>query len=375
MPLRLEAPKAGRTPYYRVRGKYLGITVDRSAETPEKRAAETIKRRWEREIERGEYQDPRAKPEPVVEKPTFLAAAVAYMRAGGERTFLNPIIEMTGQYALNDRLITDIDQIAVDNAAGVLFPNVSGATQNRQFYTPVIAVLRRAGIARLFQRPKGANGNRSTSWMEPEQAFALIIEASKIDPEFGLLCLTLCYTGMRISEALNARLKDLHLDRAELQVPMTKNGEPRLVHLPPVVMQALRTQPARRVHTPARGGFGFAKGEGGTGPRDGGVPFLERHPESKLFRFHAGGALRTMLSGAMKNANLSFPRRQGGFHLMRHTWASWMRKFGGLDTSGLVSTGVWKDRGSAARYEHLNVSDEARRADTLPVPPRTLKSV
>lgn len=368
MPLYLEAPKTGRSPYYRVRGKYLGIAVDRSAQTSEERAAKTIKKRWEREIERGEYKDPRAKPARVDDKPTFLAAAVAYMQAGGERKFLSPIIEMTGEHALTGRLIHDIDQMMLDHAAGTLFPNGSPATRNRQFYTPVIAVLRRAGIARTFQRPKGANGNRSTSWLEPEQAFALIAEARKLDTEFGLLLATLCYTGMRISEALGARLRDLHLDRAELMIAKTKNDEPRLVHLPPVVVQWFRTQPPRRIHK----GAGFL---GGRAPDDAGVAFLQRHQEAKLFRFHDGGAVRELLATSMKTAGLSFPRRQCGFHLLRHTWASWMRKFGGLDTTGLVSTGVWKDRGSAARYEHLNVTEEARRADSLPVPPRVFKAV
>jgi hypothetical protein len=47
-----------------------------------------------------------------------------------------------------------------------------------------------------------------------------------------------------------------------------------------------------------------------------------------------------------------------------------MRRYGGLDTSGLTETGRWRDRSSAARYEHLDVTEEARKADLLPVPKR-----
>jgi integrase len=61
------------------------------------------------------------------------------------------------------------------------------------------------------------------------------------------------------------------------------------------------------------------------------------------------------------------PRRQRGFHLFRHTWATWMRRYGGLDTSGLLETGAWRDRSSAARYEHLDATEEAQKADLLPV--------
>ena len=31
------------------------------------------------------------------------------------------------------------------------------------------------------------------------------------------------------------------------------------------------------------------------------------------------------------------------FHSFRHTWASWMRRYGGLDTKGLVATRNWRD--------------------------------
>jgi hypothetical protein len=55
MPLTLVPPKAGRTPNYHVRGTYLGVAVNRSAGTSEKRLAAKIKRRIEDEIERGAY--------------------------------------------------------------------------------------------------------------------------------------------------------------------------------------------------------------------------------------------------------------------------------------------------------------------------------
>ena len=45
-----------------------------------------------------------------------------------------------------------------------------------------------------------------------------------------------------------------------------------------------------------------------------------------------------------------------------------MRRFGGLDTKGLIATGAWKDRKSADRYEHVVVSEEARKAVLLPDP-------
>ena len=85
MPLTLVPPKVGRTPNYHIRGSYLGVAVNRSAKTPVKDIARRLKKRLEEAIEQGIY-----KPDGIAEDTpiTFLAAAVAYMKAGGQRNFL-----------------------------------------------------------------------------------------------------------------------------------------------------------------------------------------------------------------------------------------------------------------------------------------------
>ena len=50
----------------------------------------------------------------------------------------------------------------------------------------------------------------------------------------------------------------------------------------------------------------------------------------------------------------------------RHTWATWMRRYGGTDVQGLTSTGNWRDRRSAARYAHVVAREEWERVDNLP---------
>jgi integrase len=62
---------------------------------------------------------------------------------------------------------------------------------------------------------------------------------------------------------------------------------------------------------------------------------------------------------------MTLPERTG-FHVFRHTYASWMRQYGGLDIRGLVGTGTWADLSSASRYVHVVASEESRRADLLP---------
>ena len=92
--------------------------------------------------------------------------------------------------------------------------------------------------------------------------------------------------------------------------------------------------------------------------------------ESRLFRFHAGGFLRDLLNETKEQAGITLPRRQGGFHVLSHTYGTWMRRYGGLDTYGLTRTGRWKDPASADRYSHTEVSSESRLAAFLPVDSR-----
>jgi len=54
------------------------------------------------------------------------------------------------------------------------------------------------------------------------------------------------------------------------------------------------------------------------------------------------------------------------FHTFCHTWATWMRRYGGADLQGLVATGRWRDPRSAAGYTHTAASAEWERTDLLP---------
>lgn len=375
MPLKLVPPRPGKTPYWYVRGSYLGRSLDRSTKAVDERIARRALGQWKADIERGAYVDPRAAEREPAEL-TFLAAAVSYMKAGGERKFLSPIIEMTGPAALVDRPVAAIDQAALDTAADALYPRATAATRNRQFYTPVTAVLHHAGVERRFKRPKGWRGKRSTSWLTPAQAFRLFAAADAIDAEFGLFCRCLLYTGMRLGEALAIRLRDVHLDRAMIYLPETKNGEARAVHLPPPLVATLAAQPPRPGRPrKATAGRKLRDGEAGRSREGAGVRFLEREPDARLFRFHAGSPLRAMLAAAKRKAGITLPRRQGGFHVFCHTYGTWMSQFGSLDTFGLTRTGRWADPRSADRYRHTATSEESRRADLLPAEPRKGRNV
>jgi integrase len=142
---------------------------------------------------------------------------------------------------------------------------------------------------------------------------------------------------MRLSEALGLTWNDVRLADGFAYVPDTKNAEPRAVFLPGVAVAAL----------------------GNLGARG----------SARVFRFTKSGHLYSLLRVCAFRAAVDLPQRSA-FHIFRHTYATWMRRYAGLDIKGLVATGAWKDPKSADRYSHVVVTEEARRAVLLPTPQR-----
>jgi integrase len=323
MPIRLIPPQGARKSYY-VRGTYLGQYVDRSTKTGKRAVAAQVLKATERDIERGTFSQPG--------DPTFASAAAAYMKAGGERTYLKRLLEHFGETPLRG-----IDQSAIDRAALALYPAGTGATRNRSVYTPISAIMRHIGARIDLRRPAGSGGRHQTAWLWPEQAFALFQEAEKLNPQFSALLIVLCYTGMRLSEALNLTWDNVRLADGFATIRDTKNGEPRGVFLPPMAVAAIANMAGR-----------VAK------------------PEF-VFAFSKSGHLYSLLRAAAAKAEISLPERSA-FHILRHTYATWMRRYGGADSQALIATGAWKDRKSVDRYVHTVVSEEAQRAMALPTP-------
>jgi len=324
MPIKLFPPKTGRTPYWHIRGTYVGTYVNRSSQSGKREVAVKLKRQIEQQIESNTYAKPG--------DPTFASAAIAYMNAGGEKTYLPKLLEHFGETPLKQ-----ITQEAVDLAAHKLYPQATSATRNRQVYTPVSAVLRKGGIKTGLDRPVGAAGRKQTSWLWPEQAERLFEEAGKLDAEFEALLIVLCYTGMRLSEALKLEWNNVRLEDGYAFVPDTKNNEPRAVYLPPVAVAAMAN--------------------------------LQQRVAGRTFAFAKGGHLYSLLRAAAAHASVDLPERSA-FHILRHTYATWMRRYAGADETTLIATGAWKDKKSVARYTHAVVSEESKRAAMLPTPKR-----
>lgn len=320
MPLKLVPPRAGKSPNFTVRGTYLGIYVERTAGTSDRSKARQVLNGIKKDIEGGAFKSRKGL--------TFAGAAMAYVRAGGDDRFVGVLNDHFG-----DTPADEIRQAQIDEAADALYPDETAATRNRQVYTPMSAILKHNGIDFAIKRPKGAQGETRMDWLWPEQADRLF-DAAEFDPEFQLLLITLTYCGPRLSEMLRVMVDDVRLQESFAFIGRTKNGTPRPVHLPPIVVAGLANHP--------RG--------------------MDRDGEP-LFRFRKNGALYLLMDRARARSALPM---HVTFHTLRHTWATWMRRYGGLDVKGLVATGAWADEKSASRYGHVIVSEEARRSDLLP---------
>jgi len=319
VPLKVIPPRLGKSSYYTVRGTYLGVKVERSTKCTDLKSAQKILRVLRSEIEAGAFVPKGAL--------TFAEAALSYLKNGGDGRFLKPLTEH-----FTTTPMMRIGQEQIDEAAHLLYPDASPATRNRQVYTPMSAIMQHAKMNVRLRRPKGAQGTKKTEWMTPEQAERLLKAAEAEDAEFRVFLALLCYTGLRLSEALAIGCEQIDLEHSMIFIPRTKNGDARAVYIAQPLVAELANHPQ-----------GLSR-------------------QGRLFRFNKNGRLYTLMRKAKTKAGLP----NVTFHTCRHTWATWMRRFGKLDTKGLVGTGAWKDEKSASRYQHVVVTEEAQRADMLP---------
>lgn len=342
MPIRLIEPRKGKSPNYTMRGTHLRVYVDESCRTNKRSLARKIRDEREAAIERGEWPPRQALARADLD--TFIGAAVNYMETGHSRRYVAPLIARFGATP-----VAEIDQAAIDQAAIEMHPNVTACTRNRYVYAPVSAILHHAGRQILLKRPKGSKGRTVTDALTPHDAFAIIRAAETFDMEYAVLLRFLLYTGVRIGEALGLTWDNVRLDERRAWVRTSKNGDPRELVLREDLCGFLRA----------------------------------RHKTAgRVFAFHQGGWLKwKLLTARMLACGLAAPvrpkkghRRQivphrlswVNHHSFCHTWATWMRRYGGLDEIGLAATKRWRDPRSAKRYAHAVARDEWQQVEALP---------
>ena len=218
MPLEIKTNTQG---IWQVFGTVNGKRIRRSAKTRDRAIAAKLAKKWEKDA----WADTEN-----FGTVTFEQAALAYMRADGDKRFLGPLIVY-----FKGLDISTIRQGHIEDAARELYSTRAPSTWNRNVMTPTRAVInfaaRREWCAPIKldmfkeDRPHRRAGDRA--WLD-----AFMKEAS---PELAALALFMFTTGARISESLAMTWDDIDGRYADL---VTKTGARRAV-LTREMLQAL----------------------------------------------------------------------------------------------------------------------------------------
>lgn len=262
---------------------------------------------------------------------TFAEATLAYLESGGEGRFLGPLLEFFGP----DFLARDITNAAANRAAAALHPQSAPSTINRQVITPLSAVANfvaeesGAPAVRLRRRK---DDQKRLRWLTPEEAERLIAQAAPhLVPVLGFLL----GGGCRVGEAIQVTRQVFYETTGEAYLPRTKNGQARMIALPPRARAMVMSQ---------------------------GIPeagAICRTPKGKAYalRQNGGGQISTAFRQAAQAAGLG---RDVVPHTLRHTWATWFyaqtRDFGRL-----MDLGGWQKADMAMRYRKAAPADLGER--------------
>jgi integrase len=177
---------------------------------------------------------------PKLEFITFAEAAATYMKNGGERSQLAPILLEIGLKPINE-----IDQELVLDLCEKLYPGTKPATWNRRVFTPISAVINFAAADKKcprsqLKRPKGHND--APPLTIPDDAwFEKVLPVCR--PALRAIILLITLHGLRISEAVRRTPADIDVKRWTLSIPNTKTGKPVLLKLSQPVSDAIKAIP------------------------------------------------------------------------------------------------------------------------------------
>jgi integrase len=234
-----------------------GKTIIRFAGS-DKRTAEGFRARLHVAIEQEELLGQKAIPAVTlaeIEKPFFahIDARHAASNAAIEKQRFGVLVEMLGHTALRN-----IDRGAVEDLLTRLRveKGIKPATANR--YASLLSSVFKFAVDRDLCRENPAKGVRRereelrpVPFISDADVRRLIVETRH--PEMGAFVRVLSDTGLRRSEALALRWRDVDLRRGVLTVRKSKTRVPREVPLTAACAAALRDQAARQAVIPLHG--------------------------------------------------------------------------------------------------------------------------
>lgn len=163
---------------------------------------------------------------------------MTYMQTTGNTRFMAPLIDHFGVLPLSA-----IDQTAMARATQALYPGRRPSTINRQLYTPVLALMKLAGIAPQIKRPKGHDA--PTPLTVPDDAWYDAV-LPHCRPALAAMLVLLSMTGRRLGEAMRLAPGEIDLERREAAMLDTKTGRLVVVPLPEIFLAFLEAVPGWR---------------------------------------------------------------------------------------------------------------------------------
>lgn len=351
MPLTLVSPRKGRSSNFRIRGTVRGIHIDETTGVASRELADAIRIRREAQVLDESVFGVRA-------SRGFAEAAIAYVEKvrprGTQRVAIIGHTRLDGTVSpclvsdFGSRLVSAIDQAALDEVAAGRFAGKKPGTVQRHLIAPLVSVLRFAAKRKwcdppIFERTR--YDDRRRRWATYEEADRLIAGAAV---HLRPLLLFLMLTGARMTEAIELEWSEVDLVQRWVVFRGTKRGsgpdaagEDRGVPLHPQLLTALANLPDKE-----RKGRIFLTNRG--------RPYGDR-------RGQGGGHISTGWANACRRAKIRDLRP----HDLRHTTSTWLTMAGVHEQvrdeiMGHASTDMGR------RYSHIPRPDLVRAMDLLP---------
>lgn len=352
MPLTLVPPRRSRN--WRIRGTVRGVYIDETTGVASRELAEAIRIKREGQLLDESVFGVRA-------SRTFAEAAIAYVETkrprGTQRAaIIGRVRKKDGSVSpclvtdFGSRLVSTIDQAAVDEITARRFAHAKPSTMQRQLIAPLVAVLRYAAKRKwcdvpAFERPRF--DDRRRRWAAYEEADRLL---AALAPHLRPLVLFLLLTGARTGEAIKLVWDDVDLSGRWVVFRDTKRGsgaqalgEDRGVPLHPQLVAVLANLPL---------------------PTDGrrkGRVFLTSRGRPYTLKPEGGGYFKSAWDTALARAGIRDLRP----HDLRHTCSTWLTMAGVHEQVrdeiiGHASTSMGR------RYSHVPRPDLAEAINRLP---------
>lgn len=321
MPISLYAPgtrKGNRA--YIARVTIGGRRAEISTGTTDRQAALAFAREFERRL--AEDRPPR--PGDAV---TFSRAADAYLAYRDPLPAEQKRVRLV-RAILGNRIVGELRQADLVDAARRLKPRAAPATLNREIMRPAAAVLHYAARngwcdwlrIELFREPRAR-----TRAISIEAAAALVAAAD--DDDLRLLLIWLFRQGDRISDVLRVRWSDIDLGAATVKLRVSKTDRWRTapLHYELVAVLGNRVDKAGRV-----------------------------------FRWETKSGVYKPLRALCAQVGVKMTP-----HMARHSMATWMAA-AGVNLRTIMAAGGWSDVKSVVRYAASDVEEVRAAGEQLP---------